>query len=160
APVAHAAAYGVMRRGRRGMRGTLVQVEPRLSLTGANADVWLPARPGTEGVVALGLAHTIIYAGLREATAAGRDRSLIEGRRDERPTRPAEGVENATGGRAARIERLAGNLAERGPAVVIVGGAPLAHTNGLFTALAVNALNALIGAVDAEGGVTFTRHAL
>jgi hypothetical protein len=30
----------------------------------------------------------------------------------------------------------------------MVGGAPLAHSNGLFTALAVNALNALVGAPD------------
>ena len=42
-----------------------------------------------------------------------------------------------------RIERLAREFAEATPAVAIVGGAPLAHTNGLFTALAVNALNAL-----------------
>ena len=35
--------------------------------------------------------------------------------------------------------------------MAIIGGAPLAHTNGLFTALAVNALNALLGSVDAAG---------
>jgi anaerobic selenocysteine-containing dehydrogenase len=39
----------------------------------------------------------------------------------------------------------------------MVGGAPLAHTNGLFTALAVNALNALLGTVDQPGGMYFAR---
>jgi anaerobic selenocysteine-containing dehydrogenase len=38
----------------------------------------------------------------------------------------------------------------------VVGGPPLAHTNGLFTALAVNALNALLGSVNQPGGVSFT----
>src|SRR5689334_2524035 len=39
-PVAHAFAYGQMRQGRPGLRGSFVQVEPRMSQTGANADEW------------------------------------------------------------------------------------------------------------------------
>ena len=42
------------------MRGAFVQVESRMSLTGANADEWVPVKPGTEGVLALGLAHGIV----------------------------------------------------------------------------------------------------
>jgi anaerobic selenocysteine-containing dehydrogenase len=37
-----------------------------------------------------------------------------------------------------------------------VGGPPLAHTNALFTALAVNALNAVVGSVGQPGGLFFT----
>ena len=37
-----------------------------------------------------------------------------------------------------------------------MGGAPLAQTNGLFTALAVNALNELLGGVGRPGGVFFS----
>ncbi len=33
---------------------------------------------------------------------------------------------------------------------------PLAHTNGLFNAVAVNALNALVGSVEQPGGMFFT----
>ncbi len=54
-----------MRQGRSGIRGSFVQVESRMSQTGANADEWVPARPGTEGVLALGLAHVIIAEKLR-----------------------------------------------------------------------------------------------
>ena len=61
-----------------------------------------------------------------------------------------------TGVAAARVERLARELAEISPSVAIIGGAPLAQTNGLFTALAVNALNALLGSVEQPGGVFFT----
>ena len=63
APVSHARAYGDMRQGRVGVRGRLVQVEARMSLTGASADEWLPIRPGTEGVLALGIAHVILKNG-------------------------------------------------------------------------------------------------
>ena len=38
----------------------------------------------------------------------------------------------------------------------MIGGAPLAHTNGMFQALAVNALNALVGNVGQAGGLFFT----
>jgi anaerobic selenocysteine-containing dehydrogenase len=42
------------------------------------------------------------------------------------------------------------------PAVAIIGGPPLAHTNGLFSALAVNALNTLLESVGTPGGMFFT----
>ena len=39
------AAYGEFRRSQGKARGRFVQVEPRMSLTAANADEWLPAAP-------------------------------------------------------------------------------------------------------------------
>jgi anaerobic selenocysteine-containing dehydrogenase len=65
-------------------------------------------------------------------------------------------VEQITGVKASRIERLAHDCAEQSPAVAIAGGVALAHTNALFTALAVNALNELLGAVGQPGGLHFT----
>ncbi len=154
-PVAQSVAYGQMRQGRPGERAKFVQVEARMSQTGANADEWLPARPGTEGVVALGLAHVILAAGLRPAGAAGAAGSLIAGWSAGLPDYTPALVEERTGVAAAKLTRLAGELAERRPAVAIIGGAPLAHTNGLFAAVAVNALNALLGSVGQPGGVSF-----
>jgi anaerobic selenocysteine-containing dehydrogenase len=155
-PVAHAHAYGQMRQGRPGLRGAFVQVEARMSQTGANADEWVPARLGTEGVLALGIAHVLMAERLRPQAAAGRAGALIEGWAAGLPAcTPAE-VEQVTGVAAARVERLAREFAGRPPSVAIVGGAPLAHTNGLFTALAVNALNALVGSIGQPGGVFFT----
>ena len=153
-PVAQNTAYGRMRQGRRGVRGTFVQVEPRMSQTGANADEWVPVRPGTEGVLALGLAHVLMTAGLR-AAAAGPAGALVDGWSSGLAAYIPENVERQTGVASARIERLARDLAGDRPAVAMIGGAPLAHTNGLFAALAVNALNALLGSVDQVGGVSF-----
>src|SRR5258708_15419347 len=138
-PVAQNAAYGEFRQGRPGVRGKFVQVESRMSLTGASADEWVPVKPGTEGALALGLAH-VISDGKNAAFA------------DYAPA----AVEKITGVNAKRIERLAKELAAQKPAVAIVAGPALAHTNGFSTALAVNALNALLGRVGEPGGRFFT----
>jgi molybdopterin-containing oxidoreductase family iron-sulfur binding subunit len=62
-PVHHSLAYGHLRQGRAGERGKTVQIEPRMSLSGAAADEWIAARPGTEGLLALGIAHALVKAG-------------------------------------------------------------------------------------------------
>jgi anaerobic selenocysteine-containing dehydrogenase len=154
-PVAQSAAYGAMRQGHPGVRGAFVQVESRMSLTGANADEWVPVKPGTEGVLALGLAHVILANKLRPADA-GRAGAAIDGWSAGLADYAPAKVEAITGVAAKRIERLARTLADQQPAVAFAGGAPLAQTNGLFTALAVNALNALLGNVEKPGGVFFT----
>ena len=155
-PVSQAAAYGWMRQGRSGIRGRFVQVEPRMSQTGANADEWVPVRPGTEGILALGLAHIILAARLRPSDAAGQAGRLIDGWSSGLSGYSPAEVERRTGVSAKRIDRLAREFADRRPAVAIIGGAPLAQTNGLFQALAVNALNALVGGVGEPGGLFFT----
>jgi len=155
-PTSQGYGYGMMRQGRPGIRGMLVQVESRMSQTGANADQWIPVKPGTEGVLALGLANVIMMAKLRPASGGGRAGSLIAGWSSGLSEFAPEQVEQITGVAASRIERLARELAEISPSLAIVGGSPLAHTNALFNALAVNALNALLGNVDRPGGVFFT----
>src|SRR5207249_11641658 len=110
-PVAHSASYGEMRQGRPGTRGAFVQVEARMSQTGANADEWVPAKPGTEGVLALGLAHVILRSKLRSAADAGRAGRLIEGWDRGLPAYAPEEVERRTGVQVSRIERLAREFA-------------------------------------------------
>jgi anaerobic selenocysteine-containing dehydrogenase len=154
-PVAQASAYGRMRQGRRGIRGAFVQVEPRMSLTGASADEWVAIRPGTEGVLALGLAHVIMRDKLRPADAAGRAGALIDGWSKGLADYAPQAVEQKTSVKAARVERLARELAEQRPSVALIAGAPLAQAHGLFQALAVNALNALLGSVGTPGGLSF-----
>lgn len=155
-PVAQSAGYGRMRQGRPGVRGSFVQVEARMSQTGANADEWVPVTPGTEGVLALGIARAIITANLRPAANAGRAGALIDGWASGLAAYTPDEVQKATGVRPQRLDRLARQFAESTPSVAIVAGPPLAHTNGLFTALAVNALNALVGSVGQPGGLFFT----
>jgi menaquinone reductase, molybdopterin-binding-like subunit len=151
--VAQSVAYGKMRKGRPGQRGKFVHVEPRLSQTAANADEWIPCKPGTEGAVALSLAHVILRDNLRPAIG-GMD-VLIEGWSQGLPGYAPEKISEQTGVPADKITRIASEAAASSPAVVLVGGAAGAQTNGVFNCLAANALNALLGAVNRPGGLQF-----
>jgi menaquinone reductase, molybdopterin-binding-like subunit len=155
-PVAQSVAYGQMRQGRPGLRGKLVQFEPRMSMTAANADEWLACTPGTEGLVALGVAHVIISENLRPASAAAAAGSAIEGWAGGLAGYAPAAIEKQVGVPAARIARIAREAVANQPALAIIGDAAAAQTNGLFNALAVNALNALLGNVEKPGGTFFT----
>ena len=96
---------------------------------------------------------------LRPADAGGRAGALVDGWSRGLADHTPAAVEQTTGVKAARVERLAHELAEQRPSVAIIGGAALAQGNGLFQALAVNALNALLGSVDAPAACFARRRA-
>ena len=155
-PLAQNAAYGRMRQGQPGVRAKFVQIEPRMSQTGASADEWVTVRPGTEGAVALGLAHVILRDDLAPASGAGRAGALIEGWAAGLPAfTPAE-VERGPGWPRRGSSGWPASSPRTGPSSRSSAAPALAHANGLDQALAVNALNALVGSVGAPGGVTFT----
>jgi anaerobic selenocysteine-containing dehydrogenase len=159
-PVAFNRGLAEMRRGRPGRRGKLVMVGPRLSLTAANADEWLPARPGTETDVALAVAHVLLRenrhdSGVESASSGWASfRELVLTR-----TAPAD-VEKRTGVSAKRIERLARELPDHRPGIVLAGGAAVRMPHGMSLALAVSHLNALLGAYGDEGLFRFGGDAL
>src|ERR1700722_5680231 len=143
-PVSQSIGYGEMRQGHTGRRGRFVQVESRMSQTGASADEWVPCRPGTEGILALGIAHVILSEKLASKDAHPRAAALIAGWAEGLPDYAPDAVEKRTGVSSATIIRLAHGIAQAGPGTAIIGGPPLAQTNGLESALAVNALAALV----------------
>ena len=145
-PVAQSIGYGEMRQGRSGRRGKFVQVESRMSQTGANADEWIPCRPGMEGVLALGLAHVILSDKLRPRDSRSRASALIAGWAEGLPDYASDAVATQTGISADTITRLAHEIAAAPASAVVIAGAPLAQTNGMFSALAVNALQSLLEA--------------
>lgn len=155
-PVAQSLGYGAMRQGRAGVRGKLVQCEPRISQTGANADEWVPCVPGSEGLLALGMAHVLMQEKLRSAASAGAAGTLIEGWSQGLADYAPEKIATQTGIKAEMIARIAREAAENGPAVALIGDAAAAQSNGLFSALAVNALNALLGSAGKPGGIQFS----
>ena len=154
-PVAQSLGFGHMRKGRPGQRGKFVQFEPRISQTGASADEWIPVKPGAEGILALSLAHVILAEKQRLATAAGHAGSLVEGWSQGLPDYAPEKTAAQVGVKPETIARIAREAAAHVPAVALIGDAAVAHTNGLFNALAVNALNALLGSVGKPGGILF-----
>jgi anaerobic selenocysteine-containing dehydrogenase len=155
-PVAQSLGYGAMRQGRPGVRGKFVQFEPRISQTGANADEWFPCVPGSEGLLALSMAHVLMKDKLRPVASAGSAGELIEGWSQGLAEYAPEKIAAQVGVKAATITRIAQEAAAHGPAVVLIGDAAAAHTNSLFNTMAVNALNALLGSVGKPGGVQFS----
>jgi len=156
-PVAQSIGYGEMRQGRPGHRGKFVQVELRMSQTGANADEWIPCRPGMEGALVLGIAHVILSDKLRPRDARSRATTLIAGWPEGLPDYAPDRVAKQTGVSAEVIVRLAHEIAAAPSSAVVIAGAPLAQTNGIFNALAVNALQALLDVGRTEPSiVSFT----
>lgn len=165
--------YSFMRQGR-STRGKVVAVDPRQGVTGAKADEWIPIAPGTDAALALGLAHVIIRSGLIDASFVNNYSFGYDDFPDESGTRLIPGfkshvlehyspeqVEAITSVPAATISRLAGEFAAGAPALAILpgkGGLLNGSFGGVYTAMAVHALNALVGAIDRPGGVLRQRY--
>lgn len=168
--IGYLGAAAFMRRGRP-QRGKLVAVHPRLSITGIKADEWVPIRPGTYGALALGMANVIINSKLydedfvRDFTFGFDDFEDANGVQHQGfksyvlETYTLERVSAITGVTTDVIARIAGEFATNHPAVAVLPTEPgeLSSGNALYTALAVHALNALVGSIDAQGGVILQR---
>ena len=143
-PVRFGLEYGIFRQGSydvRGFqprgplkpRGRLIHVDTRFSTTAASADEWVWVRPGAEGLLALSIAQALGAPGLdafvAETTAA------------------------RTGVAADRVRRIARELTEASPSLVIGGGSAGAYTHGTDSLGAILGLNVLLGSVGRPGGV-------
>ena len=134
-------------------RGYLIHAEPRMSMTAANADHWLPVMPGYEGHLAMSIAQVIVDERLASSTEIARFFNQI-------PTatlvgfRP-EDVEERVGVSAESIRKAARHFATDRPSLAFAGGSAGGHTNGQFNIAATHALNTLVGAVGADGGVKY-----
>jgi anaerobic selenocysteine-containing dehydrogenase len=153
-PVRYNLGLGHFRQGRAGRRGKFVQVEGRFSLTAANADEWLPARPGFEGELALAMAHVILKEKLFDSAFVKASVKGFEGFHAWVLENFApEKVALAADVPAKRIIRVAREFARHQPGFALAGGAALAHPHGLFTAAAAHSLNALVGNIGRKGGL-------
>jgi anaerobic selenocysteine-containing dehydrogenase len=107
-------------RRKQGEHGRFVYVGPRMSMTAAKADQWLPCNPGTEAAVALGLLRALGGGGMPAGQAA-----TISGLSPE------------------QIEGLAGSFRAAGArAVAVAGDGLLGQADAASAITAVEALNA------------------
>jgi menaquinone reductase, molybdopterin-binding-like subunit len=145
---------------------TLVQIEPRLSDTAAKADQWIGINPGTEGTLALGLAHVIIKESLYnmefiENATAGFDNGTDENGQTRQGFREmvlenyaTDKVSRITGVPPRTIEDLARRFARADKKVAIFGRGQGSIPGSMSDGLAVHALNALVGAIYQPGGIS------
>jgi len=145
APAPLMRAYGHFRQGQE-VRGRLVQVEPRFSVTAMKSDEWIPCTPGSYGVLALSLAAALIRQGAVDEAAVkqradGYDafsKMVLAGYTPEKAG-PICGIPAAT------IETLARDLAAHRPSAVVGGGSVSLPWSAPQEAAAVLALNLLLG---------------
>lgn len=152
APVATRAAFVTWRED----GGSLVQVEPRASITASQADAWLACKPGTEGMVALAMAAHILQQGLAVSgafTGLEQFKSLVMTKYT--PDKVAHGA----GVDAAKLKKIAEEFAKADKAVAVCGPGQGGEPGRLFDFLAVLALNAVADKVGKPGGL-ITRAAL
>ncbi len=149
-PVHFSQQYAQFRKGSRPEgRGVLVQIEPKMTLTGANADRWIGVRPGSEGVLALGIINALGKAGLAiPADVAAASKAYTP-----------ERVSGETDVTVEQIEKLAALLKERTPSLVLTGNAAEGYAHGSQNAAAIALLNRVLGnigkTVEASASVPF-----
>jgi anaerobic selenocysteine-containing dehydrogenase len=152
-PVQYGNAFGRMRQGRDTVRGHFTYCGGRMSLTAASADRWLPARPGSEGALALGMARLIITEGLfdKGALVANglRVEQLLSGLRAYELPRVAQLV----GLEQKQIAEVAREFATTRPSLAMAGETVALQTNGTEAVRAVQLLNVLVGNLNRPGGI-------
>ena len=132
-PVHFAQQYAAFRKGVDGQRGVLIQAESKMTLTGANADRWLAVRPGTEGILALGIINAL-------GIATGDVAELVKDYDKARVSRD-------TGVEPSHIDKIAAILRLRSPSLVLAGSAAEGYVHGMQNAEAINLLNHVLGNV-------------
>ncbi len=145
-PVMYSLAYGEFRRGGRKTRGKFVQIEPRMSLTAANADEWLPAAVDAEDLVALAMAQVIVREGLQKGSVDGWVATELE---EYAPGEVAELVDIP----AEKITRIAREFASSERPLAIAGESVPSRLATPAKIQAINLLNTLAGNVNKRGGV-------
>ena len=164
-PVHVSQAYARLRRSSDRPRGLLFHVDPRRSPTAIKADRWIPIIPGTDGILALGIANAMIREGLYDETFVEQNGFGFEDWVDG-TGREHLGFKNlvlrdyglfavsaATGVPVKTILEIARNLATAKPAIIIGERGPAYGPDDLYTRMAIHSLNALVGNIGIDGGL-------
>ena len=140
-------------------RTKVVAIQPRYSLTAAKSDEWIPIQPGTDGALAMAIANVIIREELYDkgfiknwTTGFDRYQQLVLKQYDSRAISEITGIPSET------IQRVAREFAQTKPAIALRGNESISWPNGSYTSYAIFCLNALVGCIDAPGGILYQEH--
>jgi anaerobic selenocysteine-containing dehydrogenase len=148
-----------------GQKGNFFIIDPRLSASAAKAERWIPIKPNTYGIFALGMLNLIIKEQLYDEEAARRfcigfeDRIDNHGRRTEgfksrvlRTYVPSFVSEN-TGVPVDQVITMARLFASSPGAIALAGDVATQTVDGVHQTWAIMALNAVTGKFNNAGGV-------
>ena len=117
------------------------QVEPRLSLTGANADHWLKCKPGSEGQIALAVLKLLLDKGTGEKL----DSATYEQVKDLVQGIDVDKVSNYSGVERGKILSAAQYLFDAKHSLVLAGGASASSEQELSLQVTVGLINLVLG---------------
>jgi anaerobic selenocysteine-containing dehydrogenase len=157
-------------------RATVAVVDPRFHSSAAKAHEWLPVKPGTDGALAGAIAHIILTEGLWSREFVGdfkggknlftAGETVDETAFEEKHTNGLVKwwnleLKDKTPGWAERVSmvpkdqiiKVARGMGKAAPHVTVwMGPGAAMHVRGGYTAMAVHALNGLLGSIDNQGG--------
>ena len=148
-PVGYARDHAGQRRVRNGAKARFVQIEPRLSMTGASADVWHAVPPETEGLVAAAMVRTIVD----ERRAQGVPDEVIEQIAELVDGASPDQVAGTTGLAADTIRELARAFSDPalgpGRTLAVGGGVGVSGSTATAAQVAIALLNYVAGNIGA-----------
>ena len=142
-PVGYAGAFRQAHALREGHAARVFHVEPRYSMTAANADEWIPSLPGAEAAIALALLRLVLES--REAPPL--PAKEVEALTAVARTVDLEAAATQSGVPAAKLKHLAEALVKGAPSLVVSAGVAVSGDGGAEAAIAVNLLNYALGNV-------------
>jgi thiosulfate reductase / polysulfide reductase chain A len=136
----------------------LTYIDPRVSVTATKAHRYWMIRPGTDLALNYALIHVIVKERLYDVQYVER---WVEGLRElqefVQPYTP-EWAERETGIAAEEIVSLAREVSAEKPAVIFHPGyRGASHTNEIYLRRSILMLNALMGSIEAKGGLFFKK---
>jgi anaerobic selenocysteine-containing dehydrogenase len=135
----------------RGMK--IIVIDPRVTPMVSQADIHLQLKPGTDGALALAMAHVILEEKLYDQHFVHNFTLGFVEYMEYVKEYTTEVGERITGVPAEKIRRAARLYASTKPAAIMPSAAPVVHhTNGVQNYRAVFALIALTGNYDVSGG--------
>ena len=142
-PVGYAGAFRRAHALREEHSARVIHVEPRYSMTAANADEWIRSLPGAEGAIALTLLRLVLESRQIPALPAKEVAALVAaaGAVD------VEAVAKQSGVPVSKLKSLAEALVKGAPSLVVSGGVAASGSGGVDAAISVNLLNYALGNV-------------
>ncbi|MBI4860877.1 MAG: molybdopterin-dependent oxidoreductase [Candidatus Riflebacteria bacterium] len=156
----------------------VIAVDVHMNQTLSASDCALIIKPGTDGALALAVAHVILTEGLWEKSFVGdfKDgvnkfktgavldekefnekwvKGLIQWWNTELKDRSPKWAESVTTLSAESITAAAREFGSTRPAIALFERGAHNHTNGVLNGMAIHSLNALVGSLFAEGGLAY-----
>ncbi|MDP2826309.1 MAG: molybdopterin-dependent oxidoreductase [Sulfuritalea sp.] len=170
-------AWGYMRR-EKTPRTSVTYVDVHMNQTAAASDRALLIKPGTDGALALAIAHVILTEGLWDRHFVGNfkdgdnhfktgepldaasfnerwTQGLIPWWNTELKDRTPKWAEGVTTIPAELIVKTAIEFGTTRPAIALFERGAHNHSNGVLNGMAIHSLNALVGSLFAEGGLAY-----